>query len=54
LNLKVSGLLFWGHAVSIDGVYWKHLPPALYPNTSVLNQSFTVGGIFSGSAFSTD
>lgn len=39
------GPMHWGHAVSDDLVYWRHLPVALAPD-----QDFDSGGCFSGSA----
>jgi beta-fructofuranosidase len=42
---SVWGPMHWGHAVSPDGVDWKHLPVALAPD-----EPYDKGGCFSGSA----
>ncbi|MHA6483426.1 glycoside hydrolase family 32 protein [Paenibacillus sp. strain BS8-2] len=39
------GAMHWGHAISKDGVYWSHLPIALYPD-----ESYDCDGCFSGCA----
>lgn len=39
--------MYWGHAVSIDGVTWRSLPIALTPGSNI-NSNETIGGAFSG------
>ena len=46
---SVWGPMHWGHAVSPDGIDWKHLPVALAPD-----QFYDKGGCFSGSALAHD
>lgn len=43
------GPMHWGHVVSDDLAYWKHLPIALKPD-----QPYDEGGCFSGSAIEKD
>jgi beta-fructofuranosidase len=43
------GNITWGHAVSNDMIYWKHLPHALHPD-----QPYDKGGVFSGCVVNND
>lgn len=43
-DTDASGPKSWGHAVSKDMVYWRHLPLAL-----VSDQPYDIGGVWSGS-----
>jgi len=44
------GNMYWGHAVSSDGVNWRTLPIALTPGAKIKNNE-TIGGAFSGGAW---
>ena len=41
---RISGEMYWGHAISTDLIHWTQLPLALHPHTMAL------GHCFSGSA----
>lgn len=42
--------MYWGHAISRDGVTWRHLPVALTPGPKITSNQ-TIGGAFSGGAW---
>lgn len=52
LGLK-WGNMFWGHAISEDGIHWRDLPIALTPGNKI-NSNSTIGGAFSGGAWNYD
>lgn len=46
--------MHWGHAVSDDLVFWRHLPVALFPQELLQRDRDWSGGAFSGSAVAVD
>lgn len=43
-------IMYWGHAVSRDGLTWTHLPIFLAPREELLLDGGSAGGAYSGSA----
>lgn len=50
MRRRYRTIMYWGHAISRDGVNWTHLPIFLGPRAEMLIDGSSAGGAYSGSA----